>query len=353
MNKGSVFFSHSSKDSAVLRRLKTAVLAKTGGSVDIFLSSDGQSIRLGHNWVSEIEQALTATSLMFVFISPASAASQWVFFEAGFSYARQVQVIPVAIGGVDLGRMPPPISLLQGFNLTSAEHLNNILTQINEKFGHSHKLSFTQGDFEHIFQPSARSVRIEGYVPWVDAVLIRTRVPFTELVPHIEAACHSRDLDYQSSDWDLITYGARYEKISVSNESPRHGDEWMRVEFAPGEGKTHCDILREAIEATGSENTQLSVSYYLSLSVDCIRQRNQLTARLRGSGIRLGPQNNFAFGDGFFWIQRGRDYEIDDFSEDRVRIDLNTTIDKLVAFDLPGLLSTLFRVGVLAIRSAY
>ncbi|HYH81604.1 MAG TPA: TIR domain-containing protein [Longimicrobium sp.] len=350
MSKGTVFFSHSSKDGVVLQRLKTAVLAKTGGAVDIFLSSDGQSIRLGHNWVSEIEQALTSASLMFVFISPASAASQWVFFEAGFSYGRRVQVIPVAIGGVDLGRLAPPISLLQGFNLSSAETLNNILQQINEKFGHTHALSFTPEDFEAIFQPSKHAVRlVESYLPWVEAVRISTRIPFTELVPHIEAECRSRDLDFQGDDWELLTYGARYSKIGVGDHDRRYGNESLQVEFAPIEGKTHCDILRSAVGAANSANKDLLVSYHLDAGVDCVRQHNQLTARLRGSEIRLGPHHNFAFGTTLFGIERN-DFRFDDGSVDSVRIDADLTVDELPEFDLPKLLLILFRVGVLNIR---
>jgi hypothetical protein len=350
MSKGTVFFSHSSKDGAVLRRLRSAVLAKTGSSVDIFLSSDGQSIRLGHNWVSEVEQALTATSLMFAFISPASATSQWVSFEAGFSYSRQVQVIPVGIGGVDLGRIPPPIGLLQGFNLHSAETLNNILTQINEKFGHTHALSFTDADFADIFQPPKSAARVvEGYAPWVNAVLICTSIPFVELLPHVEAACRARGLDYQASDWDLLTYGARYYKNRVRTEDLRHGDEWLRVDFAPIEGKTHCDILRDAVAAAGCANTVVAVGYYLDPRVTCVRQRNHLTARLRGSEIRLGTQNNFAFGSAFFWIQESNDYQIDDVLEDCVRITLDMTMDELQKFDFPKLLAILFRVGVLVV----
>lgn len=56
MKKPTVFFSHSSKDKKFLTRLKEMVAAKTGNSIDIFLSSDGESIPLGRNWVHTIQK---------------------------------------------------------------------------------------------------------------------------------------------------------------------------------------------------------------------------------------------------------------------------------------------------------
>lgn len=127
MSKPTVFFSHSSRDRGALTNLRDLLLRKTGHSVDIFLSSDGESIPLGRNWVSRIEAALTDTSLMFVFLSPQSLSSPtWVSFESGYVYSRDVQVIPVGILGVDLNHVPAPFSLLQGFNVSSYEGLNNL-----------------------------------------------------------------------------------------------------------------------------------------------------------------------------------------------------------------------------------
>ena len=78
MEKPVVFFSHSSKDEQYLRRLRQMIDSKTGEAIIIFLSSDGQSIPFGRNWVHKIEEALGDASLMFVFISPNSLVSNWI-----------------------------------------------------------------------------------------------------------------------------------------------------------------------------------------------------------------------------------------------------------------------------------
>jgi len=48
-----VFFSHSAKDRDQLSRLKRLVLRKYSSAIDIFLSSDEESIPIGTNWIEK------------------------------------------------------------------------------------------------------------------------------------------------------------------------------------------------------------------------------------------------------------------------------------------------------------
>jgi len=109
MSKGVVFFSHSSKDGSALLRLKEKFLAKTGGSIDVFLSGDGQSIPFGRNWVHRVEEGLNSSSVMFVFVTPNSLQSNWTHFEAGYAYSKNVRVVPIGFLGIDLRIIPAPL----------------------------------------------------------------------------------------------------------------------------------------------------------------------------------------------------------------------------------------------------
>jgi len=95
-----VFFSYSSKDTTIINRIKEAFEDKTNNSIEIFLSCDGESIPLGVNWVAHIEKGLRKSKLMFVFISPHSISSKWIYYESGFfsSFLQKGrEIIPVAI----------------------------------------------------------------------------------------------------------------------------------------------------------------------------------------------------------------------------------------------------------------
>lgn len=146
MNKPTIFFSHSSKDKELILSIKNKLNKSTGGVMDIFMSSDGQSIPFGSNWIHKIEDGLQAAKIMFVFVTENSISSGWIYFEAGYAYSKGIQVIPVGIG-VDIGSLKAPLNLLQGFNILSEDSLNNFITIINRTFDYRFDSGFGYEDY--------------------------------------------------------------------------------------------------------------------------------------------------------------------------------------------------------------
>lgn len=160
MNKPTLFFSHSSLDKKSITLIKDKILQKTSKTIEIFQSSDGESIPFGNNWVHKIEENLAKAKIMLVFISPNSINSNWIYFESGFSYSKGVKVIPIGINGINVGELKPPINLLQGFNITSHEGINNIISIINKEFNCEYPTDFNSSDYQQIanigdYQPNA------------------------------------------------------------------------------------------------------------------------------------------------------------------------------------------------------
>lgn len=146
MKKETIFFSHSSRDKEAMNYLKNIIDEKTGGTLNIFLSSDGESIPFGTNWIHSIEQGLNEAIIMYVFITPNSIKSEWIYFESGYAYSKKVRVIPIGFG-VDISELKPPLNLLQGFNLTSYEGLNNIVKILNDECQTRFYEDFQENDF--------------------------------------------------------------------------------------------------------------------------------------------------------------------------------------------------------------
>lgn len=168
MNKPTIFFSHSSKDKDMIMAIKNKIADYTGNVLDIFLSSDGQSIPFGTNWIHKIEEGLDNAQIMFVFVTENSLSTGWIYFEAGFAYSKKIQVIPVGIG-ITVGSLKAPLNLLQGFNITSADSLNNFISIINQKFSYSFSEKFTPNDYSEIMRLSTFSA--SPAVPFDDIVL--------------------------------------------------------------------------------------------------------------------------------------------------------------------------------------
>ncbi|WP_219702120.1 toll/interleukin-1 receptor domain-containing protein [Marinomonas lutimaris] len=152
MDKPTVFFSHSSVDKDYISALQNGVSKRTSGTINIFQSSDGESIPFGNNWIHKTEENLHKAKLMFVFVSPESLSSSWIYFETGFAYAKNVKVIPIGIKGVDIGSLRPPLNLLQGFNLVSEESLNNFISILNKEFKYDFPMSFSKEDFDSLLE---------------------------------------------------------------------------------------------------------------------------------------------------------------------------------------------------------
>ena len=151
MAKPSIFFSHSSKDKKLIMAIKSKIDTATGGVIDVFMSSDGQSIPFGTNWVHMIEDGLKAAKIMFVFITNNSISSGWIYFEAGFAYSKGIHVIPIGID-VDVGSLKAPLNLLQGFNISSEDSLNNIIAIINKEFDYHLQYPFFRDDYLSILK---------------------------------------------------------------------------------------------------------------------------------------------------------------------------------------------------------
>ncbi|EHI99775.1 hypothetical protein CDLVIII_3201 [Clostridium sp. DL-VIII] len=167
--KPTIFFSHSSKDRDSLMKLRELIEEKTGGTINIFMSSDGQSIPFGSNWMYKIEEGLKDAKIMFVFVTPKSIDTGWIYFEAGYAYSKGIEVIPIGIN-IDIGSIKPPISLLQGFNLISEESINNIIHIINKKFDYSIKANFSRADFNQINYRSDETESLIGIKDSVDYI---------------------------------------------------------------------------------------------------------------------------------------------------------------------------------------
>lgn len=126
--------------------LKKLIDQKTAGILNIFLSSDGESIPFGRNWIHSIEQGLNDAIIMYVFITPNSIRSDWIYFESGFAYSKNVKVIPIGFG-VDIAELRPPLNLLRGFNLTSFEGLNNIVKILNDECQTKFSENFQESEY--------------------------------------------------------------------------------------------------------------------------------------------------------------------------------------------------------------
>jgi hypothetical protein len=127
-----VFISHISDDKETAGRIKNALTRDFPGLLDIFLSSDTQSIAAGEEWLVSIEQALRESALLTVLCSPEAIRRPWINFECGAAWMRRIPLIPVCHAGLQVRDLPVPLSLRQGIAINDADGLQRLYSRIAE-----------------------------------------------------------------------------------------------------------------------------------------------------------------------------------------------------------------------------
>ena len=291
-----VFFSHASSDAPTLTRLKRAFEEKTGGTIEIFLSSDGQSIQFGRNWVHRVEEAMGQAKLMVVFVSPESADSKWIYFESGFAYAKDLQVVPVALPGVDLSDLPPPLGLLQGFNIRSEDGLNNLIALVNEVFGHRHQEVFSKEDYLDIFKGGLEDVtgQLGTYGEYVRALKIT--IPLSgagdlnlmAALGRIEEFLMEEGVHCHREGEKIDFFGVSIRELSV------RGRDGLTVLMDPILFDVTWPLLSRTIDQIrklGFKGCRLS--FFFSDDVQVERERFRVSARIYGTPARIGDEGKF------------------------------------------------------------
>lgn len=128
-----IFLSHIHEEKALALKIKEALENEFAGFVDVFVSSDGVSIPAGANFLKRIETGLTDCIGAIYLISPASVKRNWINFELGAVWVRnvisqrdgnqEIPAIPVCHSGSTPGTLPSPLNNLNGIIANQASQL--------------------------------------------------------------------------------------------------------------------------------------------------------------------------------------------------------------------------------------
>lgn len=133
MAEKQIFLSHIHEESALARLIKQALEEEFSGFVEVFVSSDGTSIPAGSNFLKRIEDSLVGCIGAIYVISPASVKRNWINFELGAVWVRNVMnlrdgkpeipTLPVCHSGLTPAGLPAPLNNLNGITANQASQL--------------------------------------------------------------------------------------------------------------------------------------------------------------------------------------------------------------------------------------
>lgn len=128
--KPTIFISHITEEREIAISLKKTIEKEFLRTVEVFVSSHEDDIKLGDSWLSNIKSSLEKTQLLIVLCSPLSSTRPWINFEAGTAWLKNIPVIPLCHSGISPSQLHAPLNSLQGGNLNDREVINQIFKRI-------------------------------------------------------------------------------------------------------------------------------------------------------------------------------------------------------------------------------
>ncbi len=135
-----IFISHVHEEAGLALLFQKALQEDFSDHVDVFTSSDDDSIPTGNKVLDRIDDALVNCVAGLFLISPRSIRRPWVNFELGALWIRSVEqenrgddpipIIPICHSGLTPSTLPKPLSDLQGVTMNSAKQLQRAFRSI-------------------------------------------------------------------------------------------------------------------------------------------------------------------------------------------------------------------------------
>lgn len=154
-----IFLSHIHEERELAVLIKGALEAEFAGFVEVFVSSDGQSIPAGANFLRRIEDGLVSCIGAVYLISPRSVGRSWISFELGAVWIRsaislraggkEIPALPFCHSGMSPGSLPQPIGSLNAIQAASSAQLELAFRALQAAVGGKGQL---RTDFDDLAQ---------------------------------------------------------------------------------------------------------------------------------------------------------------------------------------------------------
>jgi hypothetical protein len=134
MKQAVLFVSHAAIDNEIALALKKS-FAPVFPDIEIFVSSDPESLAPGDPWIDKILEALKSASLVIALTTERGLSRKWVWFESGRTWYSGVKLLTCCVGKIRKSSLPAPFAFIQGLNVDESEDLKQLLKELRDVFG--------------------------------------------------------------------------------------------------------------------------------------------------------------------------------------------------------------------------
>jgi len=130
LTKPTIFISHITEEGEIATSIKKLIEESFLRNVNVFVSSNADSLCLGDEWINIIRQSIDNCQLVIILCSPYSISRPWINFEAGAAWVQQTPIIPLCHSGLSISQLPIPLKNFQGGSLNSEETIKQLFNKI-------------------------------------------------------------------------------------------------------------------------------------------------------------------------------------------------------------------------------
>ena len=183
-----IFISHIVEEKEVAIAFKELIENSFLGMVEVFVSSDEESIQMGQKWLERITKALKTCTIKVIICSPKSVNKPWINFEAGAGWIRDISIIPLCHSGMIPSKLPVPLNMLQAGVATEVSSLKLIFSVIANVLGAKEpKVDFSEfinkiTEFESVYTFWDNLNRIFGEIHRISSQIINELKSKQEIV---------------------------------------------------------------------------------------------------------------------------------------------------------------------------
>jgi hypothetical protein len=124
-----LFISHAAADAPLAEYIENQVTKNTDFTA--FRSTGVGHITPGSPWATEIQKQLRRADAFLILLTPRSVTRPWVWFEAGAAWHSEKAIFPAVAGGLTVGELPPPLSLMQAISLENPEEVGRMFAEFD------------------------------------------------------------------------------------------------------------------------------------------------------------------------------------------------------------------------------
>ena len=215
-----LFISHAAIDNEIALALKKGI-SPVFPNVEIFVSSDPESLPPGDPWIDKILEALKNASLVVALTTERGLSRKWVWFESGRTWYSGVKLLTCCVGKVRKSSLPAPFSFIQGLNIDEPEDLSRLLKEIHKVFGEPKAVVDFESLSRELIRLDVRAEERNKVAEDVDATELREMVrKKMEHLPNVQKETIRQVLVYGELDSQAVrsllrTLGQDMEKFWI------------------------------------------------------------------------------------------------------------------------------------------